>query len=65
MTSISPNQPIITAASSVCGGLSRTSLLWMTGPYMARKCMTVLFRPFGANGVYGVRRFGTFGATGA
>ncbi len=23
--------------------------------------MTVLFRPFGANGVYGVRRFGTFG----
>src|SRR5229473_406640 len=37
VTSMSSNQLIIAAASSTLGGRSRTSLPWMTGPYMARK----------------------------
>src|SRR5260370_15935909 len=34
---MSSNQLIIAAASSDRGGRRRTSLPWMTGPYMARK----------------------------
>src|SRR5260370_41751789 len=37
VTSMSSNQLIIAAASSDRGGRRRTSLPWMTGPYMARK----------------------------
>src|SRR6266851_7279111 len=37
VTSRSSNQVIITATSSSRGGRRRTSLPWMTGPYMGRK----------------------------
>jgi len=40
VTSRSSNQPAISSASSGFGGRKRTSLPWMTGPYMARKCMS-------------------------
>src|ERR1700716_849845 len=39
VTSMSSNHVSITGASSGFGGRSRTSLPWMTGPYMARKFM--------------------------
>src|ERR1700694_5524303 len=51
VTSMSSNHLIITGASSGIGGRSRTSFPSMTGPYMARKCMShCRFRAFGANG---------------